>query len=58
MAGIEDLIEIFRGESVPINPFKKRSSSLYNKFGKTRMGKYATTSAAEAANYATKNFLM
>lgn len=56
MAGIEDLIEIFRGESVPINPFKKRSSSLYNKFGKTRMGKYATTSAAEAANYATKKF--
>ena len=56
MAGIKDLIEIYRGESVPINPFKKRSSSLYNIFGKSRMGKYATTSAAEAANYATKKF--
>ena len=56
MAGILDLIEIYRGESVPINPFKKRSSSLYNTFGKSRMGKYATTSAAEAANYATKKF--
>ena len=56
MAGIEDLIDIFRGESVPLNPFKGRSSSLYNTFGKSRMGKYATTSAAEAANYATKKF--
>ena len=56
MAGILDLIEIYRGESVPINPFKKRSSSAYNVFGKSRMGKYATTSAAEAANYATKKF--
>ena len=56
MAGIKDLIEIYRGESVPINPFKKRSSSLYNVFGKSRMGKYATTSAAEAANYAIKKF--
>jgi len=56
MAGLEDLIDIFRGESVPLNPFKGRSSSLYNTFGKSRMGKYATTSAAEAANYATKKF--
>ena len=56
MAGIEDIIEVYRGESVPINPFKKRSSSLYNTFGKSRMGKYVTTSAAEAANYATKKF--
>ena len=56
MAGIEDLIEIFRGESINLNPFRNRSSSLYNEFGKSRVGKYATTSAAEAANYATKKF--
>ena len=56
MAGIKDLIEIYRGESINLNPFRKRSSSLYNTYGKTRVGKYATTSAAEAANYATKKF--
>ena len=56
MAGIEELIEIFRGESINLNPFRNRSSSLYNEFGKTRVGRYATTSAAEAANYATKKF--
>ena len=50
------LVKVYRGQSVPINPFKKRSSSLYNKFGRTRVGRYATTSAAEAANYATRNF--
>ena len=56
MAGIEDLINIYRGESINLNPFRNRSSSLYNEFGKTRVGRYATTSAAEAANYATKKF--
>jgi hypothetical protein len=50
------LVKVYRGQSVPINPLKKRSSSLYNKFGRTRVGRYATTSAAEAANYATRNF--
>jgi len=50
------LVKVYRGQSVPINPFKKRSSSLYNRFGRTRVGRYATTSAAEAANYATKKF--
>ena len=56
MAGIEDLIDVWRGESINLNPFRNRSSSLYNEFGKTRVGRYATTSAAEAANYATKKF--
>ena len=56
MAGIEDLINIYRGESIHLNPFRNRSSSLYNEFGRTRVGRYATTSAAEAANYATRNF--
>jgi len=56
MAGLEDLIDVFRGESVPLNPFKGRSSSLYNIYGKANVGKYATTLASEAANYATKKF--
>jgi hypothetical protein len=56
MAGIEDLIEVFRGESINLNPFRKRSSSLYNTYGQRRVGKYATTLADEAANYATRKF--
>jgi len=56
MAGIEDLIEVFRGESIQINPFKERSSARMNTYGQGRVGKYATTLAEEAANYATKKF--
>ena len=56
MAGIEDLIDVFRGESIQINPFKERSSAGMNKYGRGRIGKYSTTLAEEAANYATKKF--
>jgi hypothetical protein len=56
MAGIEDLIEIFRGETINLNPFKKRSSADMNPGGKIKVGKYATTSADEAMNYASKKF--
>jgi hypothetical protein len=56
MAGIEDLIEIFRGESIKLNPFRKRTSSQMNPYGQARAGRYATTLAEEAANYATRKF--
>ena len=56
MAGIEDLIEIFRGETINLNPFKTRSSADMNPGGKIKVGKYATTSADEAMNYASKKF--
>ena len=56
MAGIEDLIEVYRGEGIKLNPFRKRSSTRMNTFGKKRAGRYATTLPKEAANYATKNF--
>ena len=56
MAGIEDLIEIFRGETINLNPFKKRSSADMNPGGKIKVGKYATTSADEAMKYASKKF--
>ena len=56
MAGIEDLIKIYRGETINLNPFKKRSSSRMNTFGKGRVGKYATTLAAEAMEYASRKF--
>ena len=56
MAGIEDLIEDYRGEAIKLNPFRKRSSTRMNTFGKKRAGRYATTLPKEAANYATKNF--
>ena len=56
MPGIEDLIEVFRGEGIKLNPFRKRSSTRMNTFGKKRAGRYATTLPKEAANYATKNF--
>ena len=48
MPGIEDLIEVFRGETINLNPFYKRGSSLYNEEGKKLVGRYATTSAKEA----------
>ena len=56
MAGIEDLIEVFRGEGIKLNPFRKRASAQMNPYGRARAGKYATTLAEEAANYATKKF--
>jgi hypothetical protein len=56
MPGLEDLIEVYRGEGIKLNPFRKRSSSRMNLYGKGRMGRYATTLSKEAANYATKNF--
>ena len=56
MAGIEDLIKTYRGETINLNPFKKRSSSRMNTFGKGRVGKYSTTLADEAANYASQKF--
>tara|TARA_R110002110_G_scaffold138925_2_gene325273 strand:+ start:118 stop:711 length:594 start_codon:yes stop_codon:yes gene_type:complete len=56
MTGIADLIEVFRGEGIKLNPFRKRSSSLMNLYGKGRAGRYATTLPEEAANYATRNF--
>ena len=56
MAGIEDLIEVFRGEGIKLNPFRERSSARMNTYGQGRVGKYATTLAEEAANYATKKF--
>ena len=56
MAGIEDLIEVYRGESINLNPFRERSSARMNTYGQGRIGKYSTTLADEAANYATKKF--
>jgi len=56
MAGIEDLIDIWRGETINLNPFRTRSSADMNPGGKIKVGKYATTSADEAANYASKKF--
>jgi hypothetical protein len=56
MPGIEDLIEVFRGETINLNPFYKRGSSLYNEEGKKLVGRYATTSAKEAKEYASSKF--
>ena len=56
MAGIADLIDVFRGETINLNPFKTRSSADMNPGGKIKVGKYATTSAEEAMNYASKKF--
>ena len=56
MAGIKDLIDVFRGETINLNPFKTRSSAVMNEFGKLLTGKYATTSADEAASYASRGF--
>ena len=54
MAGIEELIEIYRGENVRLNPFRKRSSSLMNKKNLWKAGKFITDRAWEAASYASK----
>jgi len=56
MAGITDLIDIYRGETINLNPFRSRASAAMNDFGKALAGKYATTSADEAINYASKKF--
>jgi len=56
MSGILDLIDVFRGETINLNPFKTRSSADMNPGGKIKVGKYATTSADEAMNYASKKF--
>jgi len=56
MAGIKDLIDVFRGETINLNPFKARSSAAMNEFGKSLAGKYSTISADEAINYASKKF--
>ena len=56
MAGIEDIINIYRGETINLNPFRLRSSADMNPAGKMTVGKYATTSAEEAMNYASKKF--
>ena len=54
--GIEDLINIYRGETINLNPFRTRSSADMNPGGKIKVGKYATTAADEAINYASKKF--
>ena len=56
MSGILDLIDLYRGETINLNPFKTRSSADMNPGGKIKVGKYATTSADEAMNYASKKF--
>ena len=56
MSGIKDLIEVFRGETINLNPFRSRSSIDMNPGGKIKVGKYATTAADEAINYASKKF--
>ena len=56
MAGIKDLIETYRGETINLNPFRKRWGSLMNAFGKSRVGKYSTTAAKEAIKYASNKF--
>ena len=56
MAGIEDLIDIYRGETIRLNPFRIRSSADMNPGGKIKVGKYATTAAKEAMNYSSKKF--
>ena len=56
MAGIEDYIEVFRGERVNLNPFKKRSSSMMNEQGKKLVGKFITDKADEAAHYTRGKF--
>ena len=56
MAGIEDLIEVYRGEGTHFNPFRKRSSSLMNPKGMLTVGKYAATKPDVAYQYASRNF--
>ena len=53
MAGIEDFVEVFRGENVKLNPFRKRSSS-FDKKNIWKAGKFISSRAWEAAAYAKK----
>ena len=55
MAGIEDFVEIFRGENVRLNPFRERSSSSRDSKNLWKAGKFITDKAGEAASYA-RNF--
>ena len=54
MAGIEDFVEIFRGENVRLNPFRERSSSSRDSKDLWKAGKFITDKAGEAASYARK----
>ena len=54
MAGIEDLMEVYRGENVKLNPFRKRSSSSRNYKNLWKAGKFITDKAWEASSYARK----
>ena len=57
MAGIEDFVEVFRGERVNLNPFKKRmseSSTYFNAERKAKVARFITDKADEAASYARK----
>ena len=54
MAGIEDLIEVYRGENIKLNPFRKRSSSSYAPKYKSKVGRYVTTSPRYASSFASK----
>ena len=54
MAGIEDLIEVWRGENIKLNPFRKRSSSSLHSKAKSKVGRYATTSPRYASSFASK----
>ena len=47
---------VYRGETINLNPFRSRSSVDMNPGGKIKVGKYATTAADEAINYASKKF--
>ena len=50
MAGIEDFFKVYRGESININPFKKKPD--LSPFGKSMEGRYSTTTPKEAIRYA------
>ena len=52
MAGIKDLIEVYRGENIKLNTFKKRSSSSLHSQAKSKVGRYATTSPRYASSFA------
>jgi hypothetical protein len=56
MPDAKNLIKVFRGETINLNPFYKRGSSLMNEEGKKLVGRYATTSAKEATEYASSKF--
>ena len=51
---LENLIEVYRGENVRLNPFRKRGSSFMNKKNIWKAGKFITDKAWEAASYARK----